>query len=64
MFCPPLLFGVDIVPFIRDALDLVQELGNLYRSSCKFKNLYLNLHADDADSPSPSRLKPIAQHAG
>ena len=45
--------------FIRDALDLVQELGNLYKSSGKFKNLYLNLHSDDADSPSPSRLKPI-----
>lgn len=50
---------VQVAPFIRDALDLVQELGNLYKSSGKFKNLYLNVHSDDADSPSPSRLKPI-----
>ena len=51
-------------PFIRDAVDLVQELENLYKSWSNFKNLYLNLHSDDADCPSPSRLKPIAQHAG
>jgi hypothetical protein len=50
---------VQAAPFIRDALDHVQELGNLYKSSGKFKNLYLSLHSDDADSPSPSRLKPI-----
>jgi len=58
---PPLFTSkcVQTAPFIRDALDLVQELGNLYKSSGKFKNLYLNLHSDDADSPSPSRLKPV-----
>ena len=45
--------------FIRDALDRVQELGNIYKSSGKFKNMYLELYSCDADSPSPSRLKPI-----
>lgn len=51
--------AIQNAPYIRDALDHVQELGNLYNSSGKFKHLYLDLHADDADSPSPTRLKPI-----
>lgn len=45
--------------FMKNALDNIQELGNLYKSSGKFKHLYLNIHTDDADSPSPTRLKPI-----
>ena len=51
--------AIQCAPYIRDALGHVQELGNLYNSSGKFKHLYLNLHADDVDSPSPTRLKPI-----
>ena len=50
---------VQETPFIRDALDRVEELGNIYKSYGKFKNLYLELYSCDADSPSPSRLKPI-----
>ncbi|XP_033638564.1 uncharacterized protein LOC117299214 [Asterias rubens] len=46
-------------PYIRNALGYVQELGNLYNSSGKFKHLYLNLHSADTDNPSPTRLKPI-----
>ena len=46
-------------PYIRNALGRVQELGNLYNSSGKFKHLYFNLHSADTDNPSPTRLKPI-----
>ena len=51
--------SVQDAPFIRDALDRVHELGCIYKNSGKFKNLYLELHSNDAESPSPSRLKPI-----
>ena len=51
--------AVQSAPFIRDALDHVQELGTLYSQSGKLKHLYLNMHTDDTDIPCPTRLKPI-----
>ncbi|XP_068235704.1 zinc finger MYM-type protein 1-like [Palaemon carinicauda] len=45
--------------FIKNALDNLQELGTLYRSSGKFKHMYLNIHTDDLNTPSPTSLKPI-----
>ena len=45
--------------FIKNALDNLQELGTLYRSSGKFKHVYLNIHTDDLNTPSPTSLKPI-----
>ncbi|XP_033639835.1 uncharacterized protein LOC117300216 [Asterias rubens] len=51
--------ALQTAPYIRNALGYVQELGNLYNSSGKFKHLYLNLHSADTDNPSPTRLKPI-----
>ncbi|XP_041369574.1 zinc finger MYM-type protein 1-like [Gigantopelta aegis] len=50
--------AIESAPFLRDALNVVQELGGFYNSSGKFKNLYLDLQVMD-DSPSPSRLKPL-----
>ncbi|XP_077868257.1 zinc finger MYM-type protein 1-like [Saccoglossus kowalevskii] len=37
-------------PFIRDALDCLQELGKLYKGSGRFKNLYLHPDNDDDDN--------------
>ena len=51
--------AVQSAPYIRDALDHLQELGKFYKGSGKFKNLYLNLHDEDTECPSPSQLKPI-----
>ncbi|XP_071847676.1 zinc finger MYM-type protein 1-like [Apostichopus japonicus] len=51
--------AVQSAAFIRNALDHLQELGKLYKSSGKFKNLYLDLHDDVVDHASPGRLKPI-----
>jgi len=51
--------ALQTAPFIRDALDYVQVLSNIYNNSGKFKHLYLNIHADDADTPCPTRLRPI-----
>lgn len=45
--------------FVRNALDHLHELGKLYKSSGKFKHLYLNLHAEDSEIRSPKQLKPI-----
>ena len=50
--------AIESAPFLRDALNVVQELGGYYNQSGKFKNLYLDQHNAD-DSPSPSRLKPL-----
>ena len=44
---------------VINALDTVQELGNLYKQSVKFKHLYLNLHQSNSTIDSPSSLKPI-----
>lgn len=51
--------AIECAAYMRDALNNVHELGKLYGASGKFKNLYLNLHADSAETPAPSRLKPI-----
>ena len=41
---------------MKDAAEQVQELGNLYSSSGKFKDLYLNSGPENC---SPGSLKPI-----
>ena len=53
-----ILKAIQSAPFLRDALNVVQELGGYYNQSGKFKNLYLDQHNAD-DYPSPSRLKPL-----
>ena len=42
---------------IRDALDQLQELGNFYNASGKFKNLYLD--GNDLENVEITPLKPI-----
>ncbi|PIK41115.1 putative zinc finger MYM-type protein 1-like [Apostichopus japonicus] len=51
--------AVSAAPFIRDALDAVQELGNLYSQSGKFKSTYLDTNATKPEIQSPTNLKPI-----
>lgn len=51
--------AIESASFIRDALNSIQELGNLYNSSGKFKHMYLSLSS--SDKPDPKRLKPICQ---
>ena len=44
----------------RNALDKVQQLGNLYKDSGKFKSVYLNDTSEsDYEANSPGALKPI-----
>ena len=50
--------AVESAPFIRDALNVVQELGGFYNASGKFKHLYLEQQVPDGSS-SPVRLKPL-----
>jgi hypothetical protein len=51
--------AVESCEFIRNSLHVVQELGDFYRSSGKFKHMYLQLHVSDHDIASPGTLKPI-----
>lgn len=50
--------AVSAAPFIRDALDAVQELGNLYSQSDKLKSTYLDTNATKPEIQSPTNLKP------
>ena len=49
--------AIESAPFLRDALNVVQELGVFYNSSGKFKKMYLDQHVTD-DNPATSSLKP------
>ena len=50
--------ATESAPFLRDALNVVQELGVFYNASGKFKKVYLDQHVTD-DNPAPSSLKPL-----
>ena len=51
--------AIQEAPFMKDALDHLQELGRLFGVSGKFKNMYLTKHDGDTDTPAPGSLKPI-----
>lgn len=51
--------SVHQAPFIKNALDYVNELGKLYSSSGKFKHIYLSQHDEENEVLSPRSLKPM-----
>lgn len=52
-------YACEADPLVRDALQWLQELGNLYKRSGKFSRLFEEIAKDHNQSPSRAAIKPL-----